>query len=126
MNDDTKSVIKTIHDEYLKNPYDESDILFYRINYKLENLLHLKREEAGKLHNEYHQEFPRSISLFFCSNCNAIVKFIPVLYYSTIEEKQSLRTKEKEGNVFLIPSHQIAENSPLFVCKICKSSANID
>ena len=70
-----RELLIELHDHYLKdNKYDEGDLLFYRINYKLMDALGITKAAAEEFHKIYHDKNPRRISEGYCAqmreNCN--------------------------------------------------------
>ena len=122
----TRTLIK-LHGYYLQgNEFDEGDLIYYRINYRLVALFGITREEAQNFHAAYHRNTPRKIAEGYCHICNAIVKFIPIIYGSSEKERESLEVAQNEGKLIIanLDSNAIKEgvNLPLYGCKICKAA----
>jgi hypothetical protein len=122
----TRTLIE-LHRYYLQgNKFDEGDLIFYRINYRLEALFGITKEEAQSFHAAYHRDFPRTISEGYCHICDAIVKFIPIIYGSLGRERKSLEVAQNEGKLIIanLDCNAIKEGVkiPLYGCKICKTS----
>ena len=121
----TRTLIE-LHGYYLKNnEFDEGDIIYYRINYKLVALFGITKEEAQRLHEAYHRNIPRKIAEGYCHICDAIVKFIPIIYGSSERERRSLEIAQDRGKLIIanLDFNIIKEGVkiPLFGCKICKT-----
>lgn len=115
-----------LHRYYLHdNEFDEGDLIYYRINYKLVALFGITREEAQSFHEAYHKDIPRIIDKGYCHNCDAIVKFIPIIYGSSERERESLEIAQNEGRLIIsnLDFNTINEGVkiPLFGCKMCKT-----
>lgn len=115
-----------LHRYYLKdNEFDEGDLIYYRINYKLVALFGITKEEAQSFHTAYHRDIPRIISEGYCHSCDAIVTFIPIIYGSSERERISLEMAQREGKLIIanLDFNKIKEGVriPLFGCKICKT-----
>jgi hypothetical protein len=55
----TRTLIE-LHRYYLQaNKFDEGDLIYYRINYRLEELFGATKEEAQSFHAAYHRNVPR-------------------------------------------------------------------
>jgi hypothetical protein len=122
----TRTLIK-LHGYYLQdNEFDEGDLIYYRINYRLVALFGITREEAQNFHAAYHRSTPRKIAEGYCHNCNANVKFIPIIYGSAEKERESLEVAQNEGKLIIanLDSNAIKEGVklPLYGCKICKTA----
>ena len=120
----TRTLIE-LHSYYLQdNKYDEGDLIYYRINYRLVALFGITKEEAQSFHAAYHRDFPRTISEGYCHICDAIVKFIPIIYGSSERERKSLEMAQNEGKLIIanLDYDAIREGVkiPLYGCKICK------
>ena len=115
-----------LHKSYLKdNKYDEGNLIYYRINYKLVDILEITKEEAEKYYADYHKEStPRRISEGYCNNCNAVVTIVPIIYGVTEKDKVTLKTAEKDGRLIIGSLDQVREGIKvsIFGCKICKSA----
>jgi hypothetical protein len=122
----TRTLIE-LHRYYLQdNEFDEGDLIYYRINYRLVALLGITREEAQSFHAAYHRNIPRTIAEGYCHICDALVKFIPIIYGSSERERKSLEMAQNEGKLIIanLDSNTIKEGVkiPLYGCKICKSA----
>ena len=122
----TRTLIE-LHRYYLQdNEFDEGDLIYYRINYRLVALLGITREEAQSFHGAYHRNIPRTIAEGYCHICDALVKFIPIIYGSSERERKSLEMAQNEGKLIIanLDSNTIKEGVkiPLYGCKICKSA----
>jgi hypothetical protein len=122
----TRTLIK-LHRYYLQdNEFDEGDLIYYRINYRLVGLFGITREEAQNFHTAYHRNAPRKIAEGYCHICNAIVKFIPIIYGSSEKERESLEVAQNEGKLIIanLDSNAIKEGVklPLYGCKNCKTA----
>jgi hypothetical protein len=51
-----KQLLIDLHESYLKdNKYDESNLIYYRINYKLMDAFEMTKEDAENFHIFYHE-----------------------------------------------------------------------
>ncbi|CAN5454697.1 hypothetical protein BH18THE2_BH18THE2_36620 [soil metagenome] len=119
-----RELLIELHNYYLKdNKYDEGDILFYRINYKLMDALGITKAAAEEFHKIYHDENPRRISEGYCSKCERIVTIIPIIYGVSKHELENLLIAEKNGKLIIGNSSDIKEGNTIamFGCKICQS-----
>ena len=122
----TRTLIE-LHRYYLQdNEFDEGDLIYYRINYRLVALLGITREEAESFHAAYHRNIPRTIARGYCHICDALVKFIPIIYGSSERERKSLEMAQNEGKLIIanLGYNAIKEGVklPLYGCKICKAA----
>jgi hypothetical protein len=122
----TRTLVE-LHRYYLQdNKFDEGDLIYYRINYRLVALFGITKEEAQSFHTGYHRNIPRTIAAGYCHICDAIVKFIPIIYGSSEGERKSLEMAQNEGKLIIakLDSNTIKEGVklPLYGCKICKSA----
>lgn len=118
-----KRLLTDLHESYLKdNKYDEGDLLYYRINYKVMDIFQITKEEAEKLHTAYHENNPRRISEGYCHNCKNVVKMVPIIYGVAEKDKENLRIAENEGRLIIGSLKGIKEGVQLsmFGCKTCK------
>ena len=120
-------VLTELHRYYLQdNRFDEGDLIYYRINYRLEASFEITKEEAQSFHEDYHKHIPRTISEGYCHICNAVVKFIPIIYGSSGEERKSLEMAQNENRLIIadLNYHSIKEGVklPLYGCKVCKTA----
>ena len=116
-----------LHGYYLQNnKFDEGDLIYYRINYRLVALFGITKEEAQRFHAAYHREIPRTIAEGYCHVCDAIVKIIPILYGSSERERELLEMAQNEGKLIIarLDSNVIKEGVkiPLYGCKNCKTA----
>lgn len=119
-----RKALDELHSSYLKgNEYDEGDPIFYRINYRIEEAFGLAREEAARLHDEYHREKPRRVSEGFCEKCNAVVGTIPIIYGIQESDMEQMKAAEKEGRLIIGDMTNVAAGgkAAMFGCKVCKS-----
>lgn len=119
-----RKALDDLHASYLKgNEYDEGDPIFYRINYRLEEAFGLAREEAARLHGQYHKENLRRVSEGFCDNCNRVVGIIPIIYGIQESDMENMKKAEAEGRLIIGDMKSLAEGSKvaMFGCKVCKS-----
>ncbi len=124
MDDSVKEELEKLHLLYLKsNQDDEGDLLYYRINYRLADLLAISNDEAAALHEEFHSFVPRKISQGFCDNCRKVVTIIPVIYGVSEEEMPAMMAREREGRLIVGDTSIIREGrvAALFGCKECKT-----
>jgi hypothetical protein len=122
----TRTLIE-LHRYYLQdNKFDEGDLIYYRINYRLEALFGIERQKAQSLHAAYHKDIPRSISEGYCHICDTIVKFIPIIYGASERERKSLEMAQHKGKLIIANLDCIVIKEgvkiPLFGCKICKTA----
>lgn len=122
----TRTLIE-LHRYYLQdNEFDEGDLIYYRINYRLVALIGITKEEAHSFHAAYHMDIPRTIAEGYCHICDTIVKFIPIIYGSLERERKSLEMAQNEGKLIIakLDSNAIKEGVkiPLYGCKICKTA----
>lgn len=105
-----------------ENEYDEGDPIFYRINYRLEEMFDLTREEAALAHGQYHLQKPRRISEGFCENCNRVVGIIPIIYGIQESDMEKMRKAEADGRLIIGDMTSVAEGNKvaMFGCKVCK------
>ena len=122
--EEIKQLLTELHELYLKdNKYDEGDLLYYRINYKVMDAFQITKEEAEKLHTIYHDKNnPRRISEGYCHNCKGVNKVIPIIYGVGGKDKANLTKAESEGRLIVGNLEEIKEGAelPMFACKICK------
>ena len=121
---DIKRLLMDLHESYLKdNKYDEGNLIYYRINYKLMDAFEITKEEAEKLHIVYHEKNPRRISEGYCHNCKKVVGIIPIIYGVSENDKEALAIAENEGRLIIGSLNEIKEGIEvsMFGCKICKS-----
>ena len=110
--------LERLHKMFLKhNEHDEGDLIFYRIDYRLAEILKVTAD-----HQIYHTKNPRTVSKAYCSNCNQIVTFVPIIYTVTEYERSLLKAAEMKGRVILGDLENIMEDHkiPMFGCGECK------
>ncbi len=115
--------IYNLHKIFLKDDeYDEGDLIFYRIDYRLAEILKVTAKEAHAYHLIYHTKNPRTVSKAYCTNCNQIVTFIPIIYTVTENEGTLLETAELENRVILGKLDKVMEDHKIlmFGCTQCK------
>jgi len=120
---DIKQLLIDLHESYLKdNKYDEGDVLYYRINYRMMDAFQITKTEADKLHAIYHENIPRRISEGYCYDCNKVVKTIPIIYGVAEKDKVNLTKGENEGRLIVGSLKEIKKGVELamFGCNICK------
>jgi hypothetical protein len=122
----TRTLIE-LHNYYLRdNKFDEGDLIYYRINYRLVALFGITKEEAQSFHAAYHKDIPRTVSQGYCHICDAIVKIIPIIYGSSERERKSLEMAQNEGKLIIanMDYDPIKEGVkiPFYGCKICKTA----
>lgn len=119
-----RKALEDLHASYLEgNEYDEGDPIFYRINYRLEEAFGLARQEAARMHEQYHQEKPRRVSEGFCDNCNRVVGIIPVIYGIQESDVEKMKKAEAKGRLIIGDMSGVVEGRKvaMFGCKVCKS-----
>jgi hypothetical protein len=119
-----KQLLIDLHESYLKdNKYDESNLIYYRINYKLMDTFEMTKEDAENFHIVYHEGNRRRISEGYCPICNDIISIIPIIYGVSEKEKANLTIAENEGRVIIGSLDKVKEgiNVSMFGCKRCKS-----
>jgi hypothetical protein len=117
-------MLKELHTSYLKgNEYDEGDLIYYRINYKLVETFGITKEEANRLHANYHIEKPRQISQGYCDNCGAVVTIIPVIYGIQESDIERMKAAEEQGRLIIGSISSIKQGSEIamFGCKVCRT-----
>jgi hypothetical protein len=121
--DRIKQSLEELHKFYLRNnQYDEGDILYHRINYKLMETFQVTKDDAEKIHLKYHEDNKRRISEGYCDNCKSITKIIPIIYGVSNKERETLTVAENEERL-IIGSLEDAKSGvslAMFGCKICK------
>ncbi|MFZ0566790.1 MAG: hypothetical protein WAM22_02190, partial [Nitrososphaeraceae archaeon] len=79
--DTIRNLLSKLHEHYLRdNMYDEGDLLFYRINYRLMDTLRISKAAAEEFHKIYHTAIPRRVSGGYCKKCEKIITIIPIIY----------------------------------------------
>ena len=117
-------LLKDLHGFYLRNnEYDEGDLLFYRINYKLIDSFGITQDEAEKFHLNYHDRNPRRISKGYCHTCNKITSIIPIIYGVSEQDISTLKGAEDDNRLIIRNLDEVKEGNKLamFGCKICMS-----
>ncbi len=121
---DLKQILIDLHHYYLaNNENDEGDLIYYRINYRLIASFGISKDEAEKLHSEYHIDKPRKISEGYCHICQAVVKIVPIIYGFSEKESISMIAKQEEGRIILGTFDDIPKYGrlPMFGCGLCNS-----
>ena len=124
---DTSAVdrlLKELHGSYLKNnKYDEGDLLFYRITYKLIDSFGITQEEAKEYHSNYHNHNPRRVSEGYCHICKKITSIIPIIYGVSQQDIATLKVAEDDKRLIIGNLDQLKKENKLalFGCKICSS-----
>lgn len=124
--DAVKQLLIDLHESYLKdNKYDEGDLIYYRINYRLMEEFEFTKEEIERFHTIYHEaNNPRRVSEGYCDNCNNVVRIIPIIYGVPEKEKVTLTIAESEGRLIIGSLNEVKEGVKvsMFGCKVCKSA----
>jgi len=119
-----EKTLKELHASYMKNnAHDEGDIIYHRINYRIANTFGITKEEAARLHSEYHSAKPRKVSEGFCEKCNMVVTIIPVIYGIQESDMERLKTAEMQGRLIIGEIDTVRQGSEvaMFGCSECKS-----
>ncbi len=119
-----KKMLQELHMSYLQeNEYDEGDLIFYRINYRLADAFALTREESQQYHEQYHLENPRRISEGFCDACNKIITIVPIIYGVQERDMECMKVAEDRGRLIIGDISRIREDTKvaMFGCKVCKT-----
>ena len=91
--------LEKLHKMFLKhNEHDEGDLIFYRIDYRLAEILKVTADEARAYHQIYHTKNPCTVSKAYCSTCNQIVTFVPIIYTVTENERSSYPWRFRKDN----------------------------
>lgn len=117
-------LLKELHASYLKNnKYDEGDLLFYRINYKLIDSFGITQDEAKKYHFNYHNHNPRRVSEGYCHTCKSITSIIPIIYGVSEKDIATLKVAQDDKRLIIGNPDQLKKGNKmaLFGCKICSS-----
>jgi hypothetical protein len=120
-----KKMLQELHASYLKeNEYDEGDLIFCRINYRLADAFALTTEESVQLHEQYHLENPRRVSEGFCYACHKIIGIVPIIYGVQEIEMERMRIAEEQGRLIIGDTSRIKEGAKvaMFGCKVCKTA----
>jgi hypothetical protein len=115
-------LLKELHAFYLRNnEYDEGDLLFYRINYKLIDAFGFTRDDAEKFHLNYHDSTPRRISEGYCHICKKITSIIPIIYGVLEQDMSTLKVAEDDKKLIIGNLEDVREGNKvaMFGCKIC-------
>jgi hypothetical protein len=119
-----EKVLGDLHTSYLKgNEFDEGDLIFYRINYRLEEMFGLTRQEAVSAHEQYHQKKPRRMSEGFCDNCEQVTVIIPIIYGIQEQDIEKMKAAEAASRLIIGDMKKVIEGNKvaMFGCKVCKS-----
>ena len=105
------------------NEYDEGDLIYYRINYRLADTLGMTNEEADRLHSRYHEGNPRQVSQGYCEKCSRVVTIIPVIYGVQASDMNRLKIAEARGRLMKGDVTTIKQGSKvaMFGCKVCRN-----
>ncbi|HKX81508.1 MAG TPA: hypothetical protein VJL54_04565 [Nitrososphaera sp.] len=117
-------LVRQIHSSMLKaNEYDEGDLLYHRINYKLADSLGISVTEAEAIHVKYHEASPRRISEGFCDRCQKIVTLVPIIYGINRQELEAMKAREADGRLIIGDTGIIREGATvaMFGCRECKN-----
>jgi hypothetical protein len=115
-------LLKELHAFYLRNnEYDEGDLLFYRINYKLKDAFGFSEDDAEKFHLNYHDNNPRRISEGYCHICKKITSIIPIIYGVLEQDMSTIKMAEDDKRLIIGNIEQVKEGNKvaMFGCKIC-------
>ena len=115
-------LLKELHAFYLRNnEYDESDLLFYRINYKLIDAFGITGDDAEKFHLKYHDTTPRRISEGYCHICKKITSIIPIIYGVLEQDMSTIKVAEDDKKLIIGNLEDVREGNKvaMFGCKIC-------
>src|ERR1700752_3620226 len=118
-----EKMLNELHASYLKsNEHDEGDSIYYRINYRIADAFGITREEANRLHLDYHSTKPRSISQGYCEKCGVATTIIPVIYGIQESDMDKMKAAEMQGRL-IIGDMTIIGQGPvaMFGCKQCKT-----
>jgi len=123
VDDATEQLLGRLHSEFLKqNEHDEGDLLFYRINYRLADTLHISKDDAEKCHAEYHAKKPRRVSEGFCDGCLEVVNLIPIIYGVQDSELSAIKARENQGRLIIGDARIIKQGVKIamFGCMKCR------
>jgi hypothetical protein len=118
-----EKLLTDLHKDLLKaNEYDEGDLIYYRIDYRLADALQISKQEAAKLHSEYHERNPRKASQGFCDTCQKVVSIIPIIYGMQASDLLEMRDRENAGRLIIGDTGTIRQGArvAMFGCKECK------
>jgi hypothetical protein len=119
-----KEFLIELHRYYLKNnEYDEGDIIFHRINYRLMETFGVTKTDAIEFHEIYHNNSTRRISEGYCDNCKKISTIIPILYCFSNQDLKKFASAETDGRLIIGDAKDIIEgnNLAMFGCKSCRN-----
>ena len=122
--DTIRNLLSKLHEHYLRdNMYDEGDLLFYRINYRLMDTLRISKAAAEEFHKIYHTTIPRRVSGGYCKKCEKIITIIPIIYGALNHEIANLLKAENNGKLIIGNINDIWEGNKIamFGCNICKT-----
>jgi hypothetical protein len=117
-------LLKELHAFYLRNnEYDEGDLLYYRINYKLKDAFGFTEDDAEKFHLNYHDNNPRRISEGYCHICKKVTSIIPIIYGVLEQDMSTIKVAEDDKRLIIGNLEQVKEGNKvaMFGCKICMS-----
>lgn len=117
-------MLKELHASYLKgNEYDEGDLLYYRINYRLADAFGISKEEADRLHLSYHAGNPRQVSQGYCEKCSRVVTIIPVIYGIQESDADKMKTAEAQGRLIIGDMNTVRQGTrvAMFGCRECRT-----
>jgi hypothetical protein len=121
---DMDRMLKELHSSYLKdNEYDEGDLIYYRINYRLAETFGITKEEAERLHSGYHARNPRQVSQGYCDNCRRVVTIIPVIYGVQESDMERMKASETQGRLIIGNMGTVKQGlkPAMFGCKECRA-----
>jgi hypothetical protein len=122
--DTIRNLLSKLHEHYLRdNMYDEGDLLFYRINYRLMDTLRISKAAAEEFHKIYHTAIPRRVSGGYCKKCEKIITIIPIIYGAFNHDLANLLKAENNGKLIIGNINDIREGNKIamFGCNICKT-----
>jgi hypothetical protein len=117
-------MLKELHVSYLKgNEYDEGDLIYYRINYRLVDAFGITKEEADRFHSVYHSASPRQVSQGYCGNCGKVVTIVPVLYGIQPSDMEKMKAAEENGRLLIGDLRAVKQGSKvaMFGCRNCRT-----
>ena len=123
MDSRVEQMLKELHSSFLKgNENDEGDLIFYRINYRLSDMLAISKDEAERFHAEYHVQNPRRVSEGFCDHCQQLVTLIPIIYGVQASEYDAMEEKARAGRLIIGDTSGIREGAEvaMFGCSLCR------
>ncbi|MGI0014699.1 MAG: hypothetical protein ACREBU_14850 [Nitrososphaera sp.] len=119
-----EKMLKDLHASYMRdNEYDEGDLIFYRINYRLADALGLTKEDANQLHLTYHLERPRRVSEGYCDKCGKVVSIIPIIYGIQNADVAKMEAAKEQGRLIIGDLNTVRNGvrAPMFGCKMCRT-----